>query len=266
MYILSDSNNGTTVTTDATPTVVTQLDVSSDVDMRDLSAFYALVDALGSAITLHLSETYISVHENGVDVTALALIQPTPPTGDLWRYFAYLNSLVLAVVDHATRVDGNVHVEPDGSSFSVLNTLPLATDISSAVVLANELKVGVNAHFGNLSSHSDETPTVVTPDAVDGAYYPSVGKATISILAIEESTSDSRVWEYKMCYKMNSSGTLTEVASEQNISDLADAGAAAWSASIGVSGGSVQVTVTGEVGKSISWLGTIQTVVLSLTT
>ncbi len=50
-------------------------------------------------------------------------------------------------------------------------------------------------------------------------------------------------------------GTLAQIGATQSIfTAVTDIGAATWNIGIQVSGGSIQVTVTGEAGKTIDWM------------
>lgn len=246
-------------TSDDTQTLLTSFDFATFFFARDISLFYALVDALGSAVTAHLADP--DAHPGGADTAAAALIQPTPDSGDLWRYFLYLNSLRDAILDHATRPGppSNVHASADNASFALLPTLDPATDIESGVLLANTLKSELNTHFGNLVAHSNTTMPVDAVDAVDDAYYPGVGQATINVSALDATNHKGRVWKYDVGYKSDSAGAVTLIGIPESTLDLRDTPEADdWDVTVDADGSTLRVRATGTLTQTITWLGRTQ--------
>lgn len=251
-----DSRDIELVTTDATPTEVLSYDVSANFAAQDLTLLYALISELATDAAAHFEDltSHVVADEASGD---LILADP----GDDFRLIlARLQSILEASIQHT--LDENAHLDVDNTSYAAVGLLPTPTDIPTALTFANALKAAHNTHLANLTVHqaADATNTVTAADAVDTDFWVAVGGGVVGVKAIEESTTDSRVWKYELGFKMDATGAVSFQNLPINTVDLPDAGAAPWTVSISPSGGSIVVEVTGEVGKTITWLGALSVV------
>lgn len=255
MGAVFDGRDENVTTTDATPTEILSYSVADNFEARDLTLLYTLISELTVDAAAHFEDltSHAVADEDSGD-----LILPDPGEENFEGILERLQSVLEASVQHAA--NDTAHLAADNASYAAVILLPPPTDIPSAVVFVNALKAAHNTHLAeDMTVHQAEdlTNVVISADAVDTAYFVAVGSGVVGVKAIEESTTDSRVWKYELGFKMDDTGVVSFQNLPINTVDLPDAGAAPWTVSISPSGDSIVVEVTGEIGKTITWLGSI---------
>lgn len=106
-----------------------------------------------------------------------------------------------------------------------------------------------------------QTDTVQTTDATPTPFpvaeislpTSSIAKVTINILARNGAGDNAKVWSRVYAVRRAVDGTIALTGTPLTLLAEGTLGSATWAVALSVTGGGVQVVVTGQAGQTISW-------------